>query len=785
MVRKIILVFKTHFDIGFTDLAENVIHSYGSAMLREVIETCSATENLGKLRYVWTMPAWPLWYICSHCDPELKPELDRLIGSGQIVWHGLPFTSHTDFSVPEEYAEGFRYAKELADRYGKPMPIAAKMTDVPGHGLMLPDILSQAGIRFLHLGCNEFATPPDVPPLFFWQGPGGGKVLTMYSKGGYGTGLLPPKDWPYPVWMAMMHTHDNCGPQSAGLILEMAGKAQAAYPDADIVCGTMDDFCREMEKCDLSQVPVIRKDLADTWIHGVGSYPAEVSLMRECRERARKLHSRYFERLLSGAGEIPELEELWGRYYDAAALFTEHTWGADVKTWLGPDRVYEKDEFLSAKKTEPYQFMERSWQEQRNRVQAAAEALNRIDGLLGSEPDTHPQAQEDSLRTEVRGGTLTVENRRYRLTLNTASGKILRVCDRSLDAVILEGKDEGVFSYRYDRYGLPDVTEFLRSYGYHFTTWGIQDYGRENYPDCGHETCFPAFAQWEVQGNLLHLLYLTQGSGDAYGDARSIRLSIEFREDALLITITLEDKQETPFIESGSLIFPFRGKVSYRIGKPGGVIDPEKDIQNLGNHALFNLERQVTVQTERGNISICSLDAPLFGIGSPGVYEYRKAFGEDRPPALYFDLFNNMWGTNFPQWIGGSFRFRFLLRSGVSEPQVWAAEQCRGVTPAVPQGMELVSTRLKDGTLFITLRDLTGKAETRRLSVENMLICQTDILRTPAESWHESVTFPVRPWGLHVFALKKNAGYAVYPATGQPAGSPQNRKETTHGLSTG
>ena len=68
MKPKIILVFKTHFDIGFTDLAQNVTHAYGSSMLREVIETCRATEHMGPLRYKWTMPAWPLRYIIDHGD---------------------------------------------------------------------------------------------------------------------------------------------------------------------------------------------------------------------------------------------------------------------------------------------------------------------------------------------------------------------------------------------------------------------------------------------------------------------------------------------------------------------------------------------------------------------------------------------------------------------------------------------------------------------------------------------------------------------------------------------
>ncbi|MCD7754937.1 MAG: DUF5054 domain-containing protein, partial [Firmicutes bacterium] len=547
MVKKIILVFKTHFDIGFTDLAENVIRSYGSDMLRQVLETCRSTEDMGPLRYVWTMPAWPLWYICTHCDPALKPELDRRIANGQIVWHALPFTSHTDLSAPEEMAETLRYSRALARQYGKPMPISAKMTDVPGHGLLLPEILSQAGIRFLHLGCNEFAMPPDVPALFYWQSPGGGQVLTMYSKGGYGTGLLPPEDWPYPVWMALMHTHDNCGPQSAERIRELVAEAQDACPDAQIVCGTMDEFCRELERCDLSAVPVIRKDLADTWIHGAGSYPLEVSRMRQCRERARQMHSAYCRRLLSGSAAIPELETLWDRYYDAVALFTEHTWGADVKTFLGPERVYGKEAFRKAKSTPPYRFLERSWQEQRDRAAEAERCLDAIAVLLPM-PERQPAAAGAPLPTALAGSTLTVENACFRLSMDTRTGSIHSLSDSRTGQALLKAGSAGVFEYRYDRYGLSDVTEFLRSYGYHFTTWGIQDYGRENYPDCGHKTFFPTFSGWEIHGRTLCLHYMTGQSSREYGDAEALHLSVTFPEagETLFVTLELECKQESP-----------------------------------------------------------------------------------------------------------------------------------------------------------------------------------------------------------------------------------------------
>ena len=50
MIKKIILVFKTHFDIGFTDLASNVIEQYAHQMLPRVLETCRATEGMGELK---------------------------------------------------------------------------------------------------------------------------------------------------------------------------------------------------------------------------------------------------------------------------------------------------------------------------------------------------------------------------------------------------------------------------------------------------------------------------------------------------------------------------------------------------------------------------------------------------------------------------------------------------------------------------------------------------------------------------------------------------------------
>ena len=266
----------------------------------------------------------------------------------------------------------------------------------------------------------------------------------------------------------------------------------------------------------------------------------------------------------------------------------------------------------------------------------------------------------------------------------------------------------------------------------------------------------------------MRLRYTTDKSQSEYGDAESVIVAVTFPEegDELFVTIELCNKQETPFIESGSLIFPAMGKVDYRIGRPGGVIDPKTQIRTCANHSLFCLEQEVTVLGEQGCLSICSLDAPLFGIGSTGIYEYHKEFGMDRKPSLYFNLFNNMWGTNFPQWIGGSFRYRFVLR-GCTEQEAesayeWAARisgKAVDILPGnvtLPQGMELVHMELEDNVLYVMLRDLTGISEMRQIYVEGAEIASVDLLHRPAgETGSGCMSFGVRPYGIHVFALQR------------------------------
>ena len=53
-----------------------------------------------------------------------------------------------------------------------------------------------------------------VPPLFWWEGPDGSRILCDYTPE-YGSGLGAPRNWPSRNYLAMVMTGDNHGPPSA------------------------------------------------------------------------------------------------------------------------------------------------------------------------------------------------------------------------------------------------------------------------------------------------------------------------------------------------------------------------------------------------------------------------------------------------------------------------------------------------------------------------------------------------------------------------------------------
>jgi len=543
-LKEVIVVFKTHFDIGYTGFARDVVARYRTSMIDQALAVCDQSQDLPpEHRFVWTVPGWPMAQILwPDQTPERRARVLGALKSGRLVTHALPGSLHTESLELEELVRGLRFASEAARSLGQPLPRDAKMTDVPSHSWALPTVLKHAGVDFFHLGCNPAPVTPDVPPLFWWEGPDGSRLLTMYSAGNYGTSLTPPNGWPHATWLALIHTGDNHGPPTAAEVRRLLDEARQRLPGVTVRMGRLSDFADAILRENPS-LPVVRGDMPDTWIHGLMSNPRASRLARNTRPAIGALES--LQTLLGAWGvAAPPVRDTVAAAYERSLMYGEHTWGIDSKGF-GP-RLYGKA-WEEARAQGRYKRLEESWDEHAAYIEKA-EALVRPalearlsalaaavgvagrrvvvynplpwprDGLVALKASGEPIAglkdaengmavpveqDGESLRFVARGvppmgyrtyvpaaaaaasalaadeKAATLENEFFRLTLDPARGVVASLVDKRSGRELADSAaGPGLGQYLYERFDTRNVAEYLKSYLKTSPGWAIADLGK-------------------------------------------------------------------------------------------------------------------------------------------------------------------------------------------------------------------------------------------------------------------------------------------------------------------
>ncbi|MBI5834433.1 MAG: hypothetical protein HZB16_19215 [Armatimonadetes bacterium] len=337
-LREVVIVFKTHFDIGYTDLARNIVTRYRTTMIDQALAVVDQSRGLPpEQQFVWTVPAWPMTKILEDWPgqtAERRARLQAAFAAGRFAVQAMPFTVQTEALEPETLIRGLGLASGLARAAGQPLPRAAKMTDVPSHSWILPTLLRAAGVEFLHLGVNGASAVPRVPLLFRWQGADGSELLTMLT-GEYGSGLTPPPGWPHRAWLAMVMTGDNHGPPTPGEVRALLDEARAKLPGVKVRVGRLEDFYDALGQPE--GVPVVRGDMPDTWIHGIACDPAGMRVARALPAAAAAARTLATTLGAWSAGTVEVGADL-AHAYEQALLYGEHTWGGALYwvTQYGP-----------------------------------------------------------------------------------------------------------------------------------------------------------------------------------------------------------------------------------------------------------------------------------------------------------------------------------------------------------------------------------------------------------------------------------------------------------------
>lgn len=640
-IKKIIVVFKTHLDIGFTDFADTVTREYMENYLPGAMKLARQMRG-EKERFIWTTGSWLIQkYLEEGKDREL---LEDAIRHGEIRWHGLPFTTHTELFDRQLLEYGLNISEKL-DKYFGMQTTAAKLTDVPGHTKALIAPLYKAGIRFLHIGVNPASTPPAVPNLFRWSNSEGEEIVVMYHRN-YGE-MSRIGDSNTAVYFA--HTGDNSGPQSAAQIRQMYQKLHEEYPQAEVIPGTLEDVAQIALQ---QEMPVITEEIGDTWIHGAGTDPGKISQYRA---------------LLRLKNQFPKQE--MEKMYKKLILIPEHTWGLDEKVHLGflkdngepigEHQYFSKKEFQRMKVSEKFQKMELSWREQRQYLTEAVEALS---------PEVRVTAQ-NAMQEYKRVETNTDEWEEKRpLEIISLEGYTICVTEKG-EIVFLSGNCQDnnfdkhpseypSVGFMYEIFSHNEYERFRSQYVVSDETWALEDFGK-----IGLEKEVKQYHKYEpckakvwVKGNQLVVkMELLEEAVLLYGGMNLLEMKAEFYQNRIDFDFAWFGKEESRIPEASWIRIDMKDRIQ-SIRKLGKDIRPDLVVSggNRRMHAVDEVQMENTVFT--------TLDAPLISIEKPGLLNFDNQL-PDLTAGFYLNLHNNVWGTNFPMWYGEDARFRFTIES--------------------------------------------------------------------------------------------------------------------------
>ena len=92
-------------------------------------------------------------------------------------------------------------------------------------------------------------------------------------------------------------------------------------------------------------------------------------------------------------------------------------------------------------------------------------------------------------------------------------------------------------------------------------------------------------------------------------------------------------------------------------------MDPEKDFVKMTNLDYYFLNTSMTLFNESGEgIALNCPTSPGISIDDPGLFRFSKT-RELTTGNVFVNLYNTQWGTNFTEWIEGSFSSKIYIWS--------------------------------------------------------------------------------------------------------------------------
>lgn len=149
------------------------------------------------------------------------------------------------------------------------------------------------------------------------------------------------------------------------------------------------------------------------------------------------------------------------------------------------------------------------------------------------------------------------------------------------------------------------------------------------------------------------------------------------------------------------------------------------------------------------------------------VYRFASDVYEAEP-VIYLNVFNNSWGTNFPQWMGGQYRFRIRLCPYTGEMSDEKAYEIAnrtlsdfaiGNVAETHSDVELLAFKMSEDRkgVILRLKSTCNRKQTITINPKfSYIACYyADITEEPLHPLNEGIVFESEPHEIHTLYFER------------------------------
>jgi len=736
-----------HVDIGYTH-THDIVEFIHKQNLEQAILLGEATQNYPEdARFVWnTEVSWAVERYLATETPEKCKRLIDGIKKGYISIDATYINTHTSASHEPELLELYAASKKISTLTGVDINTMV-IVDIPGVSWGVPAIANITGVKNIISLPNAGdrvgrARELDYHPRF-WLAPDGTTMLLYIQPGPYTAGMYKRNDFFFknlgledksklPVVVRNDNPRDRfiddyikqqlpiveadssyvfdifpmawCMSDNVPIDADLPDAVKSwneeyAYPHLKIASSK--DIVEAYRKHEES-IPSVSGDYTEYWTDGLGTSAKYTSHHREVKESL--IQSEILGCITGNKLPEDEISNAWRN----VILGTEHTWA-----YIYPDQPTSQ-KILNVK----YGYFTSSDSLSRDLI---SKALPTISG--NNQSNTIAVFNTESF---VRGGIVSVSDTKANHVVEPLTGKEVQSQILSDGTLVFYATDVPALSSKNYILGHKDnipeqqfpaktsqisnnlvtvkIDKFtgdivsLVSNGKEFANFryplNINTYrylkGRDSYMFATQ--AYDVTLQWKEYGPVLKTLSVVSKAEGCNSLVRDITL-IE-GEPYVYISNTI-DKQ--PILNKEGVHFGFSfnmEKPVLRSDIPWGVMEHNKDQWRQGNKNWMTSQRWINISDSLSNVTICSLNSPVFEVGDLSANMIGSAEGghlwrlaTPNVPTVWYWVMNNHWHTNFQLSQEGKVTFKYIINPSnkpydASDANLFATSQSRKLIPS-------------------------------------------------------------------------------------------------------